>query len=76
LEEGLKIKLSYEWRNIYRHLSSTEGHPTRKQVVEALSLFKVTHLTNHELKYLLEHFGNGTSLDIERASKTLGLHTP
>ena len=59
------MKLQYEWKNIYRSLSSTDssdvGMVTKKQFDDILQNYGV-FISNEELKMLLERFncGNGS----------------
>jgi len=59
------MKLQYEWKNIYRSLSSTDssdvGMVNKKQFDDILQNYGV-FISNEELKMLLERFncGNGS----------------
>ena len=78
-------KLAYEWKNIYRQLSSNEAYPRgRGQVTletfkEALTVHNV-RLTNAEISCIAQQFklpdqrGEGR-LNYQLMSHGLGLHT-
>lgn len=59
------MKLQYEWKNIYRSLSSTDssdvGMVNKKQFDDILQNYGV-FISNEELKMLVERFncGNGS----------------
>jgi hypothetical protein len=63
--QKIRMKLQYEWKNIYRSLSSTDssdvGMVTKKQFDDILQNYGV-FISNEELKMLLERFncGNGS----------------
>jgi len=60
LEESIRNKLSYEWKNVYRHLNSVDVHEqgtvTKKQFEDALRNTGV-FLSNEDIKYLQGTFG-------------------
>ena len=63
--QKIRMKLQYEWKNIYRSLSSTDssdvGMVTKKQFDDILQNYGV-FMSNEELKMLVERFncGNGS----------------
>ena len=63
--QKIRMKLQYEWKNIYRSLSSTDssdvGMVNKKQFDDILQNYGV-FISNEELKMLLERFncGNGS----------------
>ena len=65
MEESIKNKLSYEWKNLYRQLNSLDvqekGAVTKKQFEDALRTTGV-FLSNEDIKYLQDNFG-GTYQD-------------
>lgn len=63
--QKIRMKLQYEWKNIYRSLSSTDssdvGMVNKKQFDDILQNYGV-FISNEELKMLVERFncGNGS----------------
>ena len=63
--QKIRMKLQYEWKNIYRSLSTTDssdvGMVTKKQFDDILQNYGV-FMSNEELKMLVERFncGNGS----------------
>lgn len=81
--QKIRMKLQYEWKNIYRALSSSDtqdsGTVTRKQFDDILQNCSV-FLSNEELKVLSDRFSisssNGKSLlSYMKMSEELGLHS-
>jgi Ca2+-binding EF-hand superfamily protein len=60
--QKIRMKLQYEWKNIYRSLSSTDtndvGMVSRKQFDDILQNYGV-FISNEELKMLVERFNGG-----------------
>ena len=71
------MKLQYEWKNIYRQMSSQssgEGVVSKKLFEEALTSAGV-YLSNLEIKSLVDKFGDGSKIKFEELSRELQLNS-
>ncbi|CDW71436.1 UNKNOWN [Stylonychia lemnae] len=77
LQGQVRQKLQYEWKNLYRSLNGKDlnenGTVSKKQFEDALKTTGV-FLTNEDMKYLSENFGDSNSIKYDQISQNLGLH--
>ena len=84
IEESIKNKLSYEWKNLYRQLNSLDVHEkgsvTKKQFEDALKTTGV-FLSNEDIKYLQDNYcgplkdaNNKGQINYDKVSQEMGLH--
>jgi Ca2+-binding EF-hand superfamily protein len=78
LAEQLRVKLQYEWKNIYRQLnqqdSAEKGLVQRRAFEDAIRATGV-FVSNEDLRYMQDTFGDtNNNIQYDKMSKDIGLH--